>query len=304
MTGHTPNLNLRQLRTVDAVCRLGSFADAARALHMTPAAVSIAVRDLERSLGFSLFDRTTRSVRLSQQGRQFHPSIERILRELQAAERSAADLRSGAGAIVRIATTQTVISCLLPVAFRSFSTLWPGARLYTLDVPSGEIASALLTDQADIAIGVQTPDDDAFESHPLFTSRWTGFVNDEHPLARRRQVSWRQIATTPLIFINPSGRLRIEAGLPKVLKLESVYVASTASAALAMAASGQGMAVVPGYARPAAQVHQLHAVQIASPVLTHQVSLGLARRHGPSSPVRQLAGRLLAEVPVTYRHLR
>ena len=63
-------VKIRQLRALDAIVRMGSFVEAARALHVTPAALSLAIRELEDRLGFAVLERTTRSVRLSARAKQ------------------------------------------------------------------------------------------------------------------------------------------------------------------------------------------------------------------------------------------
>ncbi len=68
------NINLRQLRAFVSIGRLGSFTKAADALHATQPALSAQIRELEDALGVKLFDRSTRSVTLTQAGEDLMPS--------------------------------------------------------------------------------------------------------------------------------------------------------------------------------------------------------------------------------------
>ncbi|CAA9494951.1 MAG: Transcriptional regulator, LysR family [uncultured Sphingomonadaceae bacterium] len=70
-----------------AVAAQGSFAEAARRLHLSPSAVTRAVASLEARLGQTLIRRTTRSVRLTPQGEGYLEHCRTILQELEAAER-------------------------------------------------------------------------------------------------------------------------------------------------------------------------------------------------------------------------
>ena len=79
------NLSLRQLRAFEAVATEGSFTKAAQRLFLTQSALSVLVRDMERELGLSLFDRHTRRVELSEAGRDFYPHVRRMLNELAVA---------------------------------------------------------------------------------------------------------------------------------------------------------------------------------------------------------------------------
>jgi LysR family glycine cleavage system transcriptional activator len=77
------HLPLSALRAFEAVTRTGSFRAAAADLHLTPSAVSHAVRGLERSLGVLLFVREGRSVRLTGEGEMLMLHVDRGFGELQ-----------------------------------------------------------------------------------------------------------------------------------------------------------------------------------------------------------------------------
>src|SRR5271170_6283837 len=70
-----------------AVAELGSFAQAARRLRLSPAAVTRAVALLEDQLGLALLNRTSRSVRLTERGTLYLESCRHILAEIEGAER-------------------------------------------------------------------------------------------------------------------------------------------------------------------------------------------------------------------------
>lgn len=76
---------LSSLRSFESAARLLSFSAAARELSVTPTAVSHQIRSLEDWLGVKLFERTTRSVRLTPAGRQYAPEVRDVFRNLQAA---------------------------------------------------------------------------------------------------------------------------------------------------------------------------------------------------------------------------
>ena len=73
------NINLRQLRAFVSIGRLGSFTKAADALHATQPALSAQIRELEEALGVKLFDRSTRSVTLTQAGEDLMPVVDTVL---------------------------------------------------------------------------------------------------------------------------------------------------------------------------------------------------------------------------------
>ena len=85
------NYSLQDLDLVMRVAENGNMSEVARQLNITNAAVSAAIKRLEASLNVSLFERTTRSVRLSPAGQTFLPHVQQALGALDSAE---AELRN------------------------------------------------------------------------------------------------------------------------------------------------------------------------------------------------------------------
>ena len=78
-----------EMEVFAAVAAAGSFARAARELRLSPPAVTRAVSSLEDRLGVRLINRTTRSLSLTEAGQRFQANCDRLLGELEAAERDA-----------------------------------------------------------------------------------------------------------------------------------------------------------------------------------------------------------------------
>jgi LysR family transcriptional regulator, regulator for bpeEF and oprC len=76
--------NLRQFVNFTAVARHGSFTQAARELGLAPSSVSTSVARLEEELGMRLFNRTTRSVQLTEEGQQLYAKCSKLLAEIEA----------------------------------------------------------------------------------------------------------------------------------------------------------------------------------------------------------------------------
>lgn len=80
---------MRRIELFVRAAEAGSFAKAARSLDLTPSAVSDAIADLETGLGISLFHRTTRQLRLTEDGEEIYRRGGELLNQL-------ADLENGA----------------------------------------------------------------------------------------------------------------------------------------------------------------------------------------------------------------
>ncbi|ABY32858.1 LysR family transcriptional regulator [Methylorubrum extorquens] len=113
---------LQGMRVFVRVAESGGFAGAARALSMSPAAVTRAVAALEAIIGARLFIRTTRSVKLTEAGGRYLEDCRRILAEIAEAEATAAG---------STATPTGVLTLTAPVQF---------GRLYVLPVVTDYLA--------------------------------------------------------------------------------------------------------------------------------------------------------------------
>ncbi len=93
--------SLKALRAFDHAARTGSFKSAAKALNVSPTAISHHIRTLEEDLGVPLFERDGRNVTLTQQGRELSTDVAQAFAQLaQAVDRTR---RSPNGQVIRIA---------------------------------------------------------------------------------------------------------------------------------------------------------------------------------------------------------
>ncbi|MCR0981641.1 LysR family transcriptional regulator [Roseomonas populi] len=106
----------------------GGFSAAARALGLTPSAVSKLVARLETRLGARLVQRSTRQFALTPEGQAFHERAVRILAEMEEAERAAAAGETPVG-LIRVNTSATVNTHLLAPVLPEFLAAHPGIRL-------------------------------------------------------------------------------------------------------------------------------------------------------------------------------
>ena len=144
------NVTLRQLRAFVAVAQLGSFSAAAVRLHLTQSALSMLVRSLEDEIGVPLFVRTTRSVKLTDAGRDFLPLAEQMLVDLHNA---VADTRARAerarGRIV-VAVTPTFASTMLPPLLSRYRAEHPDVQVVLRDDVSPSQIRRLVQDGEEI----------------------------------------------------------------------------------------------------------------------------------------------------------
>nr|WP_309395685.1 LysR family transcriptional regulator [Pandoraea sp.] len=130
------------------VVELGGFSAAARALHMTPSAVSKLVARLEARLGARLFNRSTRRLQLTPEGTTFHERAVRVLADIEAAEREAAVGAVPRG-LLRVNSSVPIGSLYLLPVIPAFLAQYPEIRL---DLTLTDTVVDLLEQRADVAV--------------------------------------------------------------------------------------------------------------------------------------------------------
>ncbi len=127
---------------------LGSFAAAGKALGLTPSAVGKAVTTLERHLGVRLLQRSTRSLRLTEEGRLFHERCRRILDDFDDARASLAHALATPSGRLRVSVPLVSYHLLLPV-IPEFIERFPEVEL---DIDFSDLIVDLIDDGIDVAI--------------------------------------------------------------------------------------------------------------------------------------------------------
>lgn len=150
------------------VYKEGSFSKAAKNLYMTQPALSIAVKKEEAELGQPLFDRTTSHISLTEAGRAYIGSIEKI-RNIESSLRlycnDLSELKTGR---IRIGASNFFLSQVVLSVISEFAKLHPGIEIEVQEAPSLELKDRILSEKLDLIIDPLDFDDGLFTSHHLF----------------------------------------------------------------------------------------------------------------------------------------
>jgi DNA-binding transcriptional LysR family regulator len=141
---------LAEMEVFVEVAERGGLSAAARALGLTPSAVSKLMSRLEERLAVRLMNRSTRRLQLTEEGARFHERALRILAELEEAEREASEESSPRGRVRVNANVPFGLHCLLPLVPR-FLAKYPEV---TLDLALSDRVVDLYEERADVAIRV------------------------------------------------------------------------------------------------------------------------------------------------------
>lgn len=173
---------LRHLRYLLAVADHGGFTRAAEALHVSQPTLSQQIRQLEETLGVTLFDRTSRTVKPTDAGEAYIECARRVLVELEAGKRALHDVKDLSRGTLRLAMTPTFMAYLVGPLVRDFAARFPGIHLQIFELSMDDIEAGLADDSLDIAIAFTPVRNAEIECIPAFTESLAVMVGREHPL--------------------------------------------------------------------------------------------------------------------------
>ncbi len=146
------NFDLNDLQAFRAVVEQGSFRKAAQAISISQPALSRRVEKLEEALGVRLFERTTRRVSLTQVGRSFAPTVERLLDDLDVALLGITDVASTRLGHVTVACVPSAAYYFMPKVIAHYHRQYPKIRIKVLDSSANDVHAAVLSGEADFGL--------------------------------------------------------------------------------------------------------------------------------------------------------
>ena len=185
-------MELRHLRYFVAVAEEENVTRAAQRLHVSQPPLSRQIRDLEDELGVALFERSAKSVRLTDAGRVFLNEARAVLDRADEATRAVKAISSGAAGELHVGFAPSLAVDILPRALRQFQAEAPGIRVQLHDMSTEEMLSALMVQQpAQNLRGLQSIE---LQRYPVSIA-----VSPIHPFARKKQVSLAEVMNERII---------------------------------------------------------------------------------------------------------
>ena len=250
-------MEIRRLRYFVAVAEELSFTRAAARLHIAQPPLSIQIRALEQEVGARLFDRDQRHVFLTQAGKHLLIRAREILAAVEGAKAEVKRAELGeVGALHLGYAASAMFTSLLTTAIKEFQAAWPHVLLTLHEMTSLDQLNGLhyrtldagIVRKSDVAVPAGIAVEEWYRA-PLVAA-----MTNDHPLARKRVISIRDLHDQPLImYPRESGiglywqvlRLCSAAGFrPQIVR--EVQELSTI---IGLVDAGVGIAIVPADTR-------------------------------------------------------
>lgn len=279
-------VTLRQLRAFVAVLECGSFSEAADTMHLSQAAVSGLVRELESRLGVRLLERNTRSVGASAVGAAFEPMVRRVLADLDEALGSVTNLKELRRGLVRVAAPEPLSCTLLPGLVANYGKRYPGVDVRFDDVPIEQVLAGLHNGSADIGFGpAGVLADDAVEAHVIQADPlWIALRRDD-PLAAGESVSWKDLGDRPLINYMPNLALNVLSNVPPRHHPREIVAVHRVNTALSLLQVRPGCVICPSMARSLVEGFGLAFRPLRQPTVTWRIAIFVRHRSSLSPAV-------------------
>jgi DNA-binding transcriptional LysR family regulator len=184
---------LRQLRAFVAVAERSSFTAAAGELHVAQQAVSQQIRALEKTLGVTLFRRTSRRVELTPEGAVFLVDARRVLANAdRAVSRVQAAARGEAGT-VRLAYTLTTVYDTVPTVLATLNETLPQLKIDAREVFGGDLVDLFETEHCDIALAPKSTYPRGIRQRAIRSEVFRVAVGERHRLADRTELQLSEL---------------------------------------------------------------------------------------------------------------
>ena len=300
VTSSLSHVNLKLLQTFLMVGEYASFRIAAEKSFRSQSAVSAQIRQLEEQLGVPLFHRTTRSVRLTEEGQQLLDCAQRALMEVEQGLRKireSADVRKGK---VSMSCSPTIAETRLARALAAFESEYPGIEVSVRELASEQIFESVRRREVDFGIGPQI-DTSEFQFETLMDDPFYALVPKRLLDTDKDTISLSALAEMPLLVLNQATAMRNmieEVMREKRLRFNLRYEFTQAQTLISMASTGLGVAILPGVALPARIDTGTHALRIVNPSMSRRVSVITARGQALSPASQRLVELLKQLIPL------
>ena len=202
-------MEIHQLEYVVAVAKHKNFTQAANAINSSQSSLSQQINKLEKELGIKIFERTTRSVKVTPAGVEFLNHALRILSEVNQAQRTVQEYLSTNRGHIKIGLIPVSSHYGLTLQIAEFHKNYPRIKLDFVEYECEKMQKMLLEGEIDIGFFSETEPDPRIRMIRLLNDKLILATNNLHPLATRGSVYLTDLAKEKFIIPNPESGLYV-----------------------------------------------------------------------------------------------
>jgi DNA-binding transcriptional LysR family regulator len=242
-------------------------------------------------LGFSLFHRTTRSVRLTSDGAQLLSHATKALAEVSLGLQRISEGASGPRESVTFACLPTVAAMQMPGVLAAFRQKFPRCGVYVRELDAVDLFESVRQGEVDFGLAADNRGK-VFSFEPLFEDVYVALMPAKFVPETRTSIRLQELAARPLLLFNPTGK--ISRSLIFALQGSNIQVKTRCQfrqvqTVLSMVAAGLGVAILPQSSLPADLPDSVRLLGICEPEVTRRICVV---QFG-GRPLSQAAARLI-----------
>lgn len=202
-------MEIRQLRAFVSIAEAKTFTAGAKLVHVTQAAISMQIRQLEEEVGVQLFIRTPRRVIMTEAGELLLDRARKILREHDTALMEVAEIAGAEYGRLRIGSSSSMFaSTQLPEILHKLKETFPNAELTVISGTSQALVEKISHGEIDVAFVSLPVEAVNIQTEQLFTDEIVAIASVKHPNAKQKVISAAALAGEPLILGEHGGNIR------------------------------------------------------------------------------------------------
>ncbi|HIK08210.1 MAG TPA: LysR family transcriptional regulator [Trichormus sp. M33_DOE_039] len=251
------DLELRHLKYAIAVNDKQGFTKAAAYLDIDQGFLSKQIKWLEKKIGFQLFDRHQRPLRLTDAGNEFLQISRQILHQFEQAIELGQRLSRGEKGRINIGINTSIANSKLPDILRAFHGKFPDVELVLQELASYDQIEKLRNQQLDLGFfhlhhlqNIKNNNDDVLNFMPILQESLVVVLPENHRFVRRTSISLAALANEQFILPphhllynlrNQINRLCADAGFQPKVRQEAAWISTVVS----LVAGGMGISLLP-----------------------------------------------------------
>jgi LysR family nitrogen assimilation transcriptional regulator len=286
-------MTIKQLQYFLRIAELRSFSKAAAYLHVAQPALGLQVRKLEDELGVKLLNRHSRGVIPTEAGLLLRDHAQIILRQIDRAKLSVADLAGPPRGKVAVGLTPTLNLILATQLVERCRRDYPNVALAIVDAMSEDLMEWVENDRIDLAFSYNPAAVQGLVCEPLLTEDLCLIGPGNSAFANRDTVTLTDIADLPMILPSVSSGLRSvveEATHEKGFELNVVLEIDSVTAMKEMVAKGIGYAILPlGSVKREVEDGRIIARRFDRPTLSRDMYLVYSAKRPASKATNAIA---------------
>jgi DNA-binding transcriptional LysR family regulator len=243
-------MNLQQIQYFLALADELHFWKTSEKVFITQSALSRHIKSLEDELGFQLFERDKRNVKLTAAGEFLQAEFGKILTDFESVTRHARQIAAGEVGTIRIGHPASITFSVLPEILLGLAQQHPNIMAQMIEVDAVDVGNSLLTHRIDLAFNREVPKSADLEARLLMTENFALVVPVNHPINQSKKISLSDMKDEWFVLPSLAGKsehvaqlkaIFAESGFSPCVRFESDFGATL----LGLVAKGLGVSVMP-----------------------------------------------------------